>query len=96
MSIEYYMDNCSEWEINDIVENIPFLDRNMWESARLETYVVAQVNSRKKLQLQDICKFKWEDTSAMGDMMENKPKDVEITNEDIERLKNLAKQWERK
>jgi len=90
MDVPYFMDSCTEWEINDIVENIPYLDRNLWETSRLATYMTAQVNSRKKLQLQDICKFKWE-----GQEISNEPKEhiTEISDSDIERLKKLAKQW---
>lgn len=81
------MEECTEWELNDIVNNIPYVDRNIWETSRMQAYVTAQVNSRKKLDLQDICKFKWEEN----------PKDkseTEISNEDIKRLKELSKQWE--
>ena len=55
------MDTCTEWELNDIVSNIPYLDRNMWEIGRMQSYITAQVNSRRKLQFSDICKFKWEE-----------------------------------
>lgn len=90
MDVPYFMDYCSEWEINDIVENIPYLDRNLWETSRLSTYMTAQVNSRKKLQLQDICKFKWEDKEVLEG---NKEHITEISNSDIERLKKLSEQW---
>ena len=54
----------------------------MWEAARLNAYIVAQVNSKKTLKMQDICKFKWE---------EEDKKDIEISNSDIERLKEKAR-----
>lgn len=87
------MDTCTVWEINDIVDNLPFLDRNLWESSRLNTYVLAQVNSKRHLTQQDILKFKWEDTN-IKDFIQ-KEKDIEISTEDINRLKKLAKQWEK-
>lgn len=81
------MDTCTEWELNDIVSNIPYLDRNMWEIGRMQSYITAQVNSRRKLQFSDICKFKWEEEPK-------EESDIEISTEDINRLKQLAKQWE--
>jgi len=85
------MDKCQEWELNDLMENIPYLDRNLWESQRLNTYVVAQVNSRKKMELKDICNFKWEQEDKTEE-----EHDVEINNDEIRRLKEIAKQWENK
>jgi len=93
MDVSYFMDVCSEWEINDVIENIPYLDRNLWETSRLCSYITAQVNSRKKLQLQDICKFKWEE--PLPEISDIQEKDVEISRSDIERLQTLAKQWEK-
>jgi len=46
------------------------------------------VNSKKKLSFQDICSFKWEESG----LMEEAPKD--ISDDDINRLKELSKQWE--
>lgn len=82
------MEDCTEWELNDIVNNIPYVDRNLWETSRMQAYVVAQVNSRKKLELSDICKFKWEEKDT--DKFES---DIEITDAEIERLKDLSNQW---
>lgn len=75
-----------EYEVNDIIENIPYLDRSSWEQCRFNSYVLAQVNSKKKLELNDILKFPWE-------KKEDDEKNTIMTNEDIEKLKSLAKQW---
>jgi len=29
------MEECTEWELNDIVSNIPYVDRNIWETSRM-------------------------------------------------------------
>nr|DAW29837.1 MAG TPA: hypothetical protein [Caudoviricetes sp.] len=29
------MEDCTEWELNDIVNNIPYVDRNLWETSRM-------------------------------------------------------------
>lgn len=78
------MDKLTDWEINDIVLNLPYLDRNLWETCRLNTYVVAQSNSTKKLTMQDIAKFKWEESVETES-------NIEISNEDIQRLKEKSK-----
>lgn len=84
--MEYFFDECTTWELNDILENIPYLNRSSWEQSRLQTYVIAQVNSKKKLTQQDILKFKWEDMSGM--LAEEH--DTSISKYDIQRLENLA------
>lgn len=86
------MDKCTIWEINDLIDYIPYLDRNLWDSQRLNAYVTAQVNSRKKLTQQDICKFKW-DEKHIDDFVRDE-NSTKMSNEDINRLKNIAKQWE--
>jgi hypothetical protein len=93
MNLEYFMDKCSEWEINDIIDLIPYCDRSQWEGARLNAYVTAQVNSRKRLNQQDICRFKWEDED---DTLFQENEDAQrITDEDINRLAKISKQWEK-
>lgn len=91
LTVEYFMDQCTEWELNDLIDNIPFLDRNQWEIGRLQAWITAQTSSTKKLSFQDICTFKWEQKS---DIPEDIQHDQEITNEEINRLKTLAKRWE--
>lgn len=88
-SIQYFMDEMQTWEINDMIENIPYTDRALWETARVNAYVVAQVNSRKKMTQQDILKFKWED---MSNFMHDEHI-IEMSNEDIKRLEELSKNF---
>lgn len=83
MTIQYFMDEMQDYEVNDIIENIPSLDRNQWEMTRLLLYQTIQMNSKKKYQLSDILKFKWD--------REIKIEDKEISDDDIQRLKNKAK-----
>ncbi len=87
LEVPYFMDVCTIWEINDLIEFLPYCDRNMWESQRLNAYMTAQVNSTKRLTMQDICKFKWEDEDTSQNTQE-------ITDDDIKRLSERATQWE--
>lgn len=75
-SIEYFLDEMQTYEVNPIIENIPYLDRNSWEQNRFLAYTNIQMNTKKKLEPTDIIKFAW-------DKEEN---NTSITNEDIERL----------
>ena len=86
------MDEMTFWEINDLIENLPYADRSAWEQARLNAYVIAQVNSRKKLTQQDILKFKWEDPS---EMLKHEKHDTSISKAEVQRLQNLAGQLEK-
>lgn len=76
------MDVIQPYEANLILDNIQYAGRNEWEQARLITYVTAQVNSKKHLDLKDICKFAWETESTIQD----------IKKEDVERLKEKSKE----
>lgn len=79
------MDKMEDYEVNDVISNLSYLDRNDWERSRLNAYVVAQVNSRKQLKPTDIIKFSW-------DTEEGIRQDTSISNEDIERLKKKSEQ----
>lgn len=92
VTYEYFMNECQTWELNDLIDNIPYLDRNLWDSQRLNAYITAQINSRKKLTQQDICVFKW-DNKDITDFVKEESSKI-MTKTDINRLKNLAKQWE--
>lgn len=88
MTIEYFMDCCWMWEVEDCLDCIPYTDRNLKELQRVCAYVNAQTQTTKKISPQDIMKFKWDDEKY------EEESDTEISNEDINRLKQLAKQWE--
>lgn len=58
--------------------------KDSWEQSRLVAYMIAQTNSTKRLKLTDILEFQWEDKNA----------DTAISNEDVARLREEAKQYE--
>ena len=58
--------------------------KDSWEQSRLIAYMIAQTNSTKRLKLTDILKFQWEKGDA----------DTAISNEDVARLREKAKQYE--
>ena len=75
------------YEIVPYIQNLHLRTKENWEQARLNAYITAQVNSSKKLKITDIMEFPWEKTEA------KKTGKTDISNEDIERLKNKAKKW---
>lgn len=60
-----------------------YANKDLWEANRLIAYMVAQVNSKKRLQLQDIVRFPWEEVQG----------DTSISKEDIERLRIKAENY---
>ena len=61
VSLEYFMDELQSWEVNELLECLKYADQASWEQTRWLMYVVAQVNSRKQLKLQDMMHFPWDD-----------------------------------
>ena len=78
------------WEVTDIIDNIEYLDRNTWEQTRINTYVLAQVNSKNKIDKNSFISFAWD-----KDNLESEEHNYEISNAEIERLKELSKRWQK-
>ena len=73
------------YEIRPLLKYEHYSHRDDWEQARLIAYMVAQVNSKKKLKFQDITKFYWEE--------QQEEHDTSISKEDIERLRKKAEAY---
>ena len=78
------MDYMQEYEVRDILENIPYLDRNSWEQCRYKMFANVQMNSTKQIKATDLIKFPW-------DNITDEVADTTISDNEIERLKNKAK-----
>lgn len=73
------------YEVKALMDYSYYSHKDEWEQTRFISYVIAQVNSQKKLKMEDIVSFDWD---------ENKKVHItSISNEDIERLKNKAKEY---
>lgn len=81
----YVLDEMEFYEIKALLKYEHYSHRDEWEQARLIAYMVAQVNSKKKLTFQDITKFYWEN--------EQEEHDTSISRKDIERLKKQAEAY---
>ena len=78
------------YEIVPYMRNIHLRSKEGWEQARLGAYITAQVNSTKKLKVTDIMEFPWEADYKSKKMRTGV---TEISNEDVERLRNKAKRY---
>jgi len=83
------MNQLEDWEVNTLIDLIPYADRNQWEMCRQQIYITAQVNSKKKLKAKDIMEFAWEQPAKVK--AHETP-----TNEEISKARNMAKSFEEK
>ena len=72
------------YEVKAVMDYEYLAYKDSWEQSRLIAYMIAQTNSTKRLKLTDILEFQWEDKNA----------DTAISNEDVARLREKAKQYE--
>lgn len=72
------------YEVKAVMDYECLAYKDSWEQSRLIAYMIAQTNSTKRLKLTDILKFQWEKEDA----------DTAISNEDVARLREKAKQYE--
>jgi hypothetical protein len=79
---EYFMDKMQPWEVAEFANVIEYNNAAGWEQARSIMYMIAQVNSKKKLSIKDIIKLPWDSEGGKSN--------IEITNEEIEMLKKKA------
>jgi len=81
---EYFMDIMQPWELAEFANVIEYNNAAGWEQTRSIMYMIAQVNSKKKLSIKDIMKLPWD--------MENNKSNKEITNEEIAMLQKKAEE----
>lgn len=79
------MDEMEEYELYEIIDNLQYLDRNDWERTRLSIYSNVQMNTKKKLNPKEILTFPWENEHV------NEKVNIEITNDEIQRLRDKSK-----
>lgn len=80
------MQNLQEWEAAELMNIIQFAHRNEWEQCRFQSYLMLQMNSKKKLKFRDIMSFAWDG---------NNGQDYEISNNDVKQLSEMAKMMEK-
>lgn len=74
-------------EIRFFLEGYERRKRDAWEQTRLLGYITAQVNSTKSIKLTDILSFSWDNEGK-------EKKDTTVSDNEIRRLRDKAKQIE--
>lgn len=82
---KYVLDEMEMYEVNAAMKHSYLAKKDAWEQARLVAYVMAQSQSTKRIEMEDIVKFYWE-----GEEDEGK---TSITKEEIEALKAQAEAY---
>lgn len=83
------MDSLQEYEIEPIVQNIPFIEKGDWERTRFQTYCNLQKSSSKRLFPTDLISFPWENEESSTEQINANSEP--LSKEDIQRLKEQAK-----
>lgn len=80
------MDELQIWEAKELLKQIPYTNRDLKEFIRMNSFILAQVNSKKKLKVSDVVPLPFD----------NLYKDTEIKKEDIDRMKNAVSMFQKK
>lgn len=84
-SPEYVLDKMELYEAQVALKYGYYASKDTWEANRLVAYIIAQVNSKKRLKIEDIIKFPWEN--------EDIEKVQPTSKEDLERLRKKAENY---
>ena len=76
-----------EWEVYNFYDSLKYCNRSEWEQTRLIMYILAQVNSKKKLEITEILSFPWDENYE--------EKNIEMSNEDRDKLRAKAAMFEK-
>ena len=85
ISSEYFHDRLLLTEFFDILDNIQYCDRSLWESNRINSFITCQVNSKKKLNLTDIYRLPFDEDDADKE---------QLSKDDFEQMQKQSKALE--
>lgn len=83
--LNYFLDVLQPYELDMILSMLEYNKKQDWEQTRYLSYITAQSQSTKKLQITDVLKFSWDNEAT-----NKENKNTTITKEDIDRLKRKA------
>ena len=84
-SPEYVLDKMELYEAQVALKYGYYASKDTWEANRLVAYIIAQVNSKKRLKIEDIIKFPWEN--------EDIEKVQPTSKADLERMRKKAENY---
>ena len=85
--MEYFMSDLQNFEVELLYENLKYADRPSCEQNRLLAFILAQANSKKKLEITEILSFAWDENYE--------EKNIEMSNEDRDKLRAKAAMFEK-
>lgn len=86
MAPGYVMDEMEMYEVGCLMSHLYLATKDSWEQARLVGYIGAQTHSTKKMSINDIATFPWEEQTAI--------RDTSMSNADKKRLEEKARRLE--
>lgn len=87
VTIDYFMDEMQLYELNSIVKNLKYVDRNQREIERYQLLVNIQANSKHKIKMEDVLPLPWDS--------ENKNTGTKITEEQAKEMRDRMKMLEK-
>lgn len=78
-----------EYEVQDIISNLEYYERNEWERTRFQSYCNLQKSSSKRISPQELISFPWEKEESSTEQINGNSEP--LTQSDIERLRQQAK-----
>ena len=94
VTVDYFLDKMKPYELDIICDSLHLRHKESWEQARLISYIVAQVNSKKRLKPTDIIKFAWEQSKSDKSKVSQNDGHA-YTVEEVEAIKAKALQREK-
>ena len=85
--VQYFLDEMPLWDLNDIILGISYKGRQDWERIRTLGYITIAPHC-KKIDIKKMLPFHWD--------KDVEQEDTSISNKEIERLKILSKQFEKR
>ena len=81
----YVLDEMQLYELGPLFDKMHLKERDSWEQARLIAWMVAQTRSKKKIKMEDIAEFPWDN--------ERLEADTGMSKKEFERLKAKAEAY---
>lgn len=60
LDAEYVLDRCEGYEVNALMKHYYYKHKDYYDMARMISYFIAQVNTKKRLKPKDVIEFPWE------------------------------------
>ena len=83
------LDRAEWYELEILLQKYNEQNKEEWERTRFLSYIIAQTQSRKKLQLTDILKFEWDKKEQTVENKEDIQKRMEMFLKHIESKKDI-------